>query len=68
MWEARGELYAWLSDGAFLYVCGDAKAMAKDVHAILLAIIADQSGKGQDDAAAELQAMQRAGRYLRDVY
>lgn len=68
MWEARGELYAWLSDGAFLYVCGDVKAMAKDVHATLLAIIADQSGKGQDDAAAELQAMQRAGRYLRDVY
>ena len=65
MWEARQELYAWLHDGAHVYVCGDAKAMAKDVHAMLLAIIADQSG---GDATAELRELQRAGRYLRDVY
>ena len=68
MWQARRDLYAWLRDGAFLYVCGDAKAMAKDVHAMLLAIIADQAGKDADAAVAELRALQRAGRYLRDVY
>ena len=33
MWEARRELFAWLEEGAALYVCGDAKAMAKDVQA-----------------------------------
>ena len=32
MWEARRELYAWLRDGAFVYVCGDVKAMAKDEY------------------------------------
>ena len=68
MWEARRELYAWLRDGAFVYVCGDVKAMAKDVHAMLLAIIADQSGCDADAAAAELREIQRAGRYRRDVY
>ncbi|MBV9783058.1 MAG: flavodoxin domain-containing protein [Acidisphaera sp.] len=68
MWEARHELYAWLREGAYLYVCGDAKAMAKDVHAMLLAIIAEQSGLDADAAAAELRSIQRAGRYLRDVY
>jgi sulfite reductase (NADPH) flavoprotein alpha-component len=68
MWQARRELYAWLRDGAFLYVCGDAKAMAKDVHAMLLAIIADQTGKDADAAVAGLRALQHAGRYLRDVY
>jgi sulfite reductase (NADPH) flavoprotein alpha-component len=68
MWQARRELYTWLRDGAFLYVCGDAKAMAKDVHAMLLAIIADQTGKDADAAVAELRDLQRAGRYLRDVY
>ena len=41
MWERRGELYAWLQEGAQLYVCGDAKGMAKDVHATLLRIIAE---------------------------
>jgi sulfite reductase (NADPH) flavoprotein alpha-component len=73
MWEARKELYAWLRDGAALYVCGDAKAMAKDVHATLLGIIADQSGlgvgaTGMEAAANQLRALQRDGRYKRDVY
>jgi sulfite reductase (NADPH) flavoprotein alpha-component len=78
MWEARRELYAWLRDGACLYVCGDANAMAKDVHAMLLSVIADHSGVDQSSAdragrgavaaAAELREMQRAGRYRRDVY
>jgi sulfite reductase (NADPH) flavoprotein alpha-component len=68
MWEARRELYGWLRDGAFLYVCGDAKAMAKDVHAMLLAVIADQSGRDTESAATELREIQRAGRYCRDVY
>jgi sulfite reductase (NADPH) flavoprotein alpha-component len=68
MWEARRELFGWLQDGATVYVCGDMKAMAKDVHAMLLQVIADQSGRDADGAAAYLREMQRAGRYLRDVY
>ena len=68
MWEARRELWAWLQEGAVLYVCGDAKAMARDVHAALLAIIADQSGASPEQAAETLRTLQRAGRYKRDVY
>lgn len=65
MWEARAELFAWLEEGAHLYVCGDAKAMAGDVHATLLRI-ATEAGIG--DAEAWLAALARQGRYLRDVY
>jgi sulfite reductase (NADPH) flavoprotein alpha-component len=65
MWDARTELAGWLRDGAALYVCGDMNAMAKDVHAMLLRILADQ---GSQDAKAELDAIRRDGRYLRDVY
>jgi sulfite reductase (NADPH) flavoprotein alpha-component len=68
LWDARRDVFAWLEDGAYVYVCGDAKAMAKDVHATLLRIIADQSGKDEDGAAIFLREVQRAGRYLRDVY
>jgi sulfite reductase (NADPH) flavoprotein alpha-component len=68
MWDARRDLFAWLQDGATIYVCGDAKAMAKDVHAMLLRVIAEQSGRDADGAAAYLREAQRAGRYLRDVY
>jgi sulfite reductase (NADPH) flavoprotein alpha-component len=65
MWDARADLAGWLRDGAALYVCGDMNAMAKDVHAMLLRILADQ---GAADAKAELDAIRRDGRYLRDVY
>ena len=50
MWEARRDLFAWLQDGAHVYVCGDAKAMAKDVHATLLRVIADQIGPAMPTA------------------
>ncbi|HET6605565.1 MAG TPA: flavodoxin domain-containing protein [Rhodopila sp.] len=68
LWDARRDLHAWLKDGAALYVCGDANAMAKDVHTALLRIIADQSGVDEAGAKAELDAIRRDGRYLRDVY
>jgi sulfite reductase (NADPH) flavoprotein alpha-component len=68
LWAARGGLYAWLKDGAALYVCGDANAMAKDVHATLLRILADQGKQDEAAAKAELDGIRRDGRYLRDVY
>jgi sulfite reductase (NADPH) flavoprotein alpha-component len=68
LWDARSNLYTWLKDGAALYVCGDANAMAKDVHATLLRILADQGRQDEAGAKAELDAIRRDGRYLRDVY
>ena len=68
LWDARKALYAWLQDGAALYVCGDANAMAKDVHAMLLHILADQGAQDEAAAKAALDAIRRDGRYLRDVY
>jgi sulfite reductase (NADPH) flavoprotein alpha-component len=68
IWERRAELFAWLEDGAHLYVCGDEKAMAKDVHATLAAIVADQSGRSPADAEAYLTDLKKARRYQRDVY
>ena len=66
--EQASELYAWLQNGAHLYVCGDATRMAKDVHAALLDIIALQGGKSAEDANDYLNALQAQGRYARDVY
>ena len=39
MQENSRELFRWLEDGAVLYVCGDEKRMAKDVHETLIRII-----------------------------
>ncbi|MFD3838929.1 sulfite reductase flavoprotein subunit alpha [Streptomyces sp. NPDC058642] len=68
MRERSRELYAWLEEGAHLYVCGDASRMAKDVETALLGIIAEQRGRGEDDAAEYLADLRRAKRYVRDVY
>ena len=68
MWEARRELFAWLEEGAALYVCGDAKSMAKDVQATLQRIVAEESGRSEEGAAEYLRGLQKSGRYLKDVY
>ncbi|MFH8465261.1 sulfite reductase flavoprotein subunit alpha [Streptomyces sp. NPDC017991] len=68
MREQARELYAWLEDGAHVYVCGDAARMAKDVEAALLGVVAGQRGRGDADAAEYLADLRRAKRYVRDVY
>ena len=68
MRERAAELYAWIKDGAHLYVCGDAIRMARDVDLALAHIIAKQGGIGLSEAKSQLAELARAGRYQRDVY
>lgn len=62
------DVYAWLEGGAHFYVCGDAKRMAPDVEAALLAIAQEHGGKDADAAADWLAQLRADGRYHRDVY
>jgi sulfite reductase (NADPH) flavoprotein alpha-component len=62
------DVYAWLEEGAHIYVCGDAAHLAPDVHATLLDIIVNESGRDAAAAADYLAALQRDHRYQRDVY
>ena len=66
--ERAAEVYAWLQDGAHVYVCGDATAMAADVHAALRDIVAGQGGLGADAAEDYLRELSRSRRYQRDIY
>ena len=70
MEEEGAELWRWLDGGAFFYVCGDAKRMAKDVHASLVAIVAKHGGKTLDQADEWVSEtlIKNEKRYLRDVY
>jgi NADPH-dependent sulfite reductase flavoprotein alpha-component len=66
--ERGAEIWAWLQDGAAIYVCGDAAQMAKDVEAALVSIV-EQHGHLLGDAARDyLRRLAREKRYLRDVY
>lgn len=68
MLEKSRELYAWLQDGAAVYVCGDEKKMAHDVHAALTAILEREGGLSPEEASEYLTRMQQQKRYQRDVY
>ncbi|MCM3267831.1 assimilatory sulfite reductase (NADPH) flavoprotein subunit [Paenibacillus elgii] len=66
--EHGKELYQWLEDGASIYVCGDEKHMAHDVHAALLTIIEREGGLSSEAAAEYLARLLQDKRYQRDVY
>jgi sulfite reductase (NADPH) flavoprotein alpha-component len=68
MRENGAELWAWLNDGAHLYVCGDAVRMAKDVDTALAEIVVRHSGRSPAEAAKFLADLKAADRYQADVY
>jgi len=68
MRENAAEIWRWLDDGAYFYVCGDALRMAKDVDAALRQLVQEQGGKSVEDAATYLEQLKAEKRYRRDVY
>jgi sulfite reductase (NADPH) flavoprotein alpha-component len=68
LWDRRAELVEWLDGGAYFYVCGDAKAMAKDVRAALVRAYADVKALSPDAAEQAVATLEREKRYLQDTY
>jgi sulfite reductase (NADPH) flavoprotein alpha-component len=68
MLEHSKDLFQWLEQGAFVYICGDEKRMAHDVHDTLLAIIETEGNMSREEAVEYLANMQKQKRYQRDVY
>ncbi|MGQ9445156.1 assimilatory sulfite reductase (NADPH) flavoprotein subunit [[Pasteurella] aerogenes] len=62
------DIWAWLQQGAYIYVCGDAAKMAKDVENALLEVIEKQGNLSKDDAEEFLNELREDKRYQRDVY
>jgi sulfite reductase (NADPH) flavoprotein alpha-component len=68
MREVGRDLWAWLADGAVVYVCGDAKRMAKDVERALVDVVAQYGARTTDEAVTFVNGMKKNGRYQQDVY
>jgi sulfite reductase (NADPH) flavoprotein alpha-component len=68
MRETGADLWAWLNDGAHIYVCGDAKRMAKDVELALVDIVAKHGGCSAEEATSFVAGLKKQGRYQQDVY
>jgi len=62
------ELVSWLDGGAYFYVCGDAKNMAKDVRAAVVGAYQTVKNLSPADAEAQVAALERGHRYQQDVY
>src|SRR5215467_14431150 len=68
LWERRRDVVDWLDHGAFLYVCGDAKSMAKDVRTMLVRAYADVKALTPEASERAVAELENRRRYLQDVY
>jgi len=68
MLEAADELFAWLEQGGYFYICGDASRMAKDVDAALHKVVETAGKKSPEEAAAYVEELKKSKRYRKDVY
>ena len=62
------DVWAWLNDGAYLYLCGDAERMAPDVDAAIQAVVEEHGGMSKEAAAEYVANLRTQKRYRRDVY
>jgi sulfite reductase (NADPH) flavoprotein alpha-component len=68
MREVGREVWTWLADGANIYICGDAKRMAKDVERALVDIVAQFGARSTDEAISFVGELKKNGRFQQDVY
>ena len=68
LWDRRQDLIEWLDGGGSFYVCGDAKAMAKDVRATLVRAYAEVKALSPEAAEQAVAGLERDKRYLQDTY
>jgi sulfite reductase (NADPH) flavoprotein alpha-component len=68
MLEVGRDLWSWITDGAHIYVCGDAQRMAKDVERALVDIVSTHGARSANEAVAFVAELKKNGRYQTDVY
>jgi sulfite reductase (NADPH) flavoprotein alpha-component len=68
MREVGRDLWSWLAEGAHVYICGDAKRMAKDVERALVDIVAQFGARSIDEAVSFVADLKKKGRFQQDVY
>ncbi len=68
MLDHSSELYRWIEDGAYIYVCGNKRTMAKSVRKALRTILAKEGDMSSPEASARLEEMKSNRQYQEDIY
>ena len=66
--ENAKDIWAWLQDGAEIFVCGDKERMAADVDRELHRIVETEGGQTPEEAVKYVEQLRQTKRYKRDVY
>ena len=66
--EQAKEIFEWIDNGAYLYVCGQKNGMSTDVENTLVEIIATEKDVDTETAKNYLDKLEEEGRYQKDVY
>ncbi|MFB6341276.1 sulfite reductase flavoprotein subunit alpha [Saccharicrinis sp. FJH62] len=66
--QKSDKVWTWLQKGASIYVCGDKKKMATDVHLALLDIVRNEGKMDINTAKQYLNQLVTDNRYQKDVY
>jgi len=68
MQQNQDEIWRILEDGGHIYVCGDARNMARDVHKCLVDVITEKGDKSSNEAEDYIKKLQQKGRFAQDVW
>lgn len=68
LWKNREPLHNAVEGGAHIYVCGDARNMARDVQNTFTKIFVEVGGKTESEAQKFLKELERQRRYQTDVW
>ena len=66
--ECGRDVWSWLQEGAYLYLCGDAERMAPDVDTAIHAVAQEHGAMSKEGAAEYVANLRTTKRYRRDVY
>lgn len=66
--ENKQKVWKWIQEGSYLFVCGDAKKMAKEVHATLIDIAKMEGSMTKEEAKNFWQSKKKDKKYILDVY
>lgn len=68
LWENRQEVWKSLENGGYIYVCGDARNMARDVQNTLQKIYMEVGSISAEDALSYQKGLEKRRRYQADVW